>query len=94
MNKLSQNQTFKLLCNGNFSNLPQIKSSLVRIFLSSTFSGKHILFQNKKYICLLTNFIVIIKDTHDERDYLIEKIYPLLKIYFAEQFGFEFQVEI
>ena len=32
------------------------------------------------------------KDTHVERDYLIENIYPLLKIHFAEQFGFDFQV--
>ena len=31
-------------------------------------------------------------DYHQERDYLIDNIYPMLKIFFAEKFGFDFQV--
>jgi hypothetical protein len=32
------------------------------------------------------------KDTHAERDYLIEKIYPELKTYCKKEYGLNFQV--
>lgn len=40
---MDERQFFEII-NGNFSNIPKDKSKLVRIFLSSTFSGKKVTF--------------------------------------------------
>jgi hypothetical protein len=39
MSHLLNNPTFNAISKGDYTNLPQEKSNLVRIFLSSTFSG-------------------------------------------------------
>jgi len=39
MSHLLKNPTFNVIAKGDYTNLPQEKSNLVRIFLSSTFSG-------------------------------------------------------
>jgi hypothetical protein len=73
---------------GQFDKLPKDRSKIVRIFLSSTFSGISIFiinYQNFFKICFLL-------DTHSERDHLIEFVYPDLKKYCKQNYGLDFQV--
>jgi hypothetical protein len=84
---------FEIL-NGDFRNLPKRKSNVVKIFLSSTFSGifiKRGLFLSLIKLCFSRFFF---KDTYEERDYLIENIYPELRTYCFENYGLDFQVGI
>jgi hypothetical protein len=62
----------------------------IRIFLSSTFSGDY----NYIYLFLVNLINIYLLDTHAERDYLIEKIYPQLKTYCKKEYGLDFQVYI
>lgn len=39
MTNLIRNPTYTSICKGDFNDLPQPKTNIVRIFLSSTFTG-------------------------------------------------------
>ena len=74
------------LLRGRCENVPEIRSKVIRMFLSSTFSGE-----------IITNIIKIDDslspvDTLAERDSLIECVFPKLKEYCRENYGLEFQV--
>ena len=79
------------IINGNFDNIPKAKSKIVRIFLSSTFSGN---FSCIKLLHSKRNIDLHFEDTHTERDYLISHVYPKLKEYCKKQYNLEFQVFI
>ena len=64
-------EAYKPVLSGHFNGVIYNKSSLVKLFLSSTFS-----------------------DTHEERDYLIEHIYPLLREHCNSQYAWDFQVNV
>jgi len=83
---------FEIL-NGNYDRIPKDKQNMVRIFLSSTFSGMNFYLSLKsasQRLVNLTNFNS--QDTHAERDYLISQVYPKLTEYFKKQYNVEFQV--
>ncbi|CAF0992020.1 unnamed protein product [Adineta ricciae] len=70
---------------GRTQELPDVRSRVVRVFVSSTFTGSFTrLFFRSSHICSLI-------DTLAERDSLIENIFPKLKDYCREQYGLEFQ---
>lgn len=79
------------LLRGKCEDLPEIRSKVVRVFLSSTFSGN----SPKKTMdhCSSIMFIKISLDTLAERDSLIENVFPKLKEYCRLNYGLEFQVE-
>lgn len=81
---------FHEIINGNFQNIPKDKSKLVRIFLSSTFSGIFHFYMLDVKNSLKIYFFVL--DTHTERDYLIANIYPKLKTYCKTEYNIDFQI--
>ena len=82
---------FHQIVRGDYSNLPKDKSKVVRIFLSSTFSGK-LEFSSQKYFNLDKNYFFFVSDTHTERDYLIANVYPKLKTFCNTEYNIDFQV--
>ncbi len=84
MDVINENKFIEIL-KGRFDNLPDDRSKVVRIFLSSTFSGIFFKSEIKK---IKKTFL----DTHAERDYLIEFVYPNLKKYCKQNYGLDFQV--
>ena len=73
------------LLRGRCQDLPDVRSKVVRVFISSTFSGtNHTLLQTSSHPTHL--------DTLAERDSLIENVFPKLKDYCREKYGLEFQV--
>ena len=81
---------FHEIINGNFQNIPKEKSKLVRIFLSSTFSGIFHFYMLDVKNSLKIYFFLL--DTHTERDYLIANIYPKLKTYCKTEYNIDFQI--
>ena len=75
------------LLRGRAQELPDVRSKIVRVFVSSTFTGNYVLLFRK--ICSSHCFL---SDTLAERDSLIENIFPKLKDYCREKYGLEFQV--
>ena len=73
---------------GRTQELPDVRSKVVRVFVSSTFTGE------KKCTTLLVLQLSTLSfaDTLAERDSLIENIFPKLKEYCRQQYGLEFQV--
>ena len=73
------------LLRGRAQELPDVRSKIVRVFVSSTFTGKQSFLRTEKDLSFLV-------DTLAERDSLIENIFPKLKDYCREKYGLEFQV--
>lgn len=70
--------------------LPPVSSKIVRIFTSSTFTGKYyIVFC---YVMMFNDVENLHKDTTMERNTLMAKCYPRIKDYCREKHGLEFQV--
>ena len=71
---------------GRCQELPEARSKLVRVFISSTFSGRR--------SDIVLNQIIFSGriDTSTERDSLIESVFPRLKEYCRAKYGLEFQV--
>lgn len=73
------------LLRGQCQDLPDVRSKVVRVFISSTFSGtRHTFHRSLSHVTGL--------DTLAERDSLIENVFPKLKDYCREKHGLEFQV--
>ena len=90
------NEKLIKILKGQLRDLPKKSSKIVRIFLSSTFTGK---FSSAMTLVweLLSTFnphYLICSDTHAERDYLIEHIYPKLKEETKLRYGLDFQVRL
>lgn len=75
------------LLRGRCQELPEVRSKVVRVFISSTFSGEYLY----KPYSLEFRFPLLI-DTLIERDSLIETVFPQLKDYCRKKYGLEFQV--
>ena len=88
------NERFLRIISGNFDEIPREKSKIVKIFLSSTFSGKLIILSLEFFCNIKTHRIdlTLRLDTHAERDYLIANVYPKLKTYCKSKYGIDFQV--
>ncbi|CAH8560681.1 unnamed protein product [Heterobilharzia americana] len=72
---------------GKFSDLPRMNSKSIRVFISSTFSGK--------FYYLIRNFLFqSAKDLNLERNVLMKHVYPKLKAYCREKYGFDFYVSL
>ncbi len=71
---------------GKLDNLPSLASKIVRIFTSSTFTGR------KMNIILYKISFFYYLDTSMERNSLMQHTYPKLKEYCREKHGLEFQV--
>ena len=79
---------------GRYQKIPELRKKEVRIFISSTFTGKNFLRSNLNnflFFAFLCNTINK-KDTMAERDYLIERIFPKLKEYCKRKYDLDFQV--
>lgn len=74
------------LLRGRAQELPDVRSKVVRVFVSSTFTGDG---SSSRKTFLSHCFLL---DTLAERDSLIENIFPKLKDYCREKYGLEFQV--
>lgn len=73
---------------GSLKNLPSIKSKIVRIFTSSTFTGQSTFYLLNLF---LIDYINKWKDMSLERNTLMENVYPKIKEYCKERHGLEFQ---
>ena len=72
-----------------------MSSKIVRIFTSSTFTGKKNLRTHANNVLLHNNiFFNFFKDTTMERNTLMAKCYPRIKDYCREKHGLEFQVSL
>ncbi|ENN71567.1 hypothetical protein D910_10358, partial [Dendroctonus ponderosae] len=74
-------RTIDLIFAGSLESLPPVSSKIVRIFTSSTFTGK----DSKK--CT----VQAAQNTTMERNTLMAKCYPKIKDYCREKHGLEFQ---
>ena len=73
---------------GRSQELPAVRSKVVRVFVSSTFTGRVQRFS----LSITRGKSNSDLDTLTERDSLIENIFPKLKDYCREKYGLEFQV--
>lgn len=82
------------LLRGRTQDLPAVRSKVVRVFLSSTFTGT---FSFESFDTFIDGFIRLnkrfVSDTLVERDSLIENVFPQLKDYCRQKYGLEFQVD-
>lgn len=84
-------RTIDLIFAGSLESLPPVSSKIVRIFTSSTFTGKISLSTKTKKIHAK---YCVISDTTMERNTLMAQCYPKLKDYCREKHGLEFQVTV
>ncbi len=73
------------LYRGRFDHVGDRKLNSVRIFISSTFSGK-LLWER------IVRFVFSHSDTTEERNGLIECVYPRLREYCLKKYNIQFQV--
>ena len=71
---------------GNFEDIPEQNSGLIRLFLSSTTSGTYLI--TLDWNLVLINFCFF-SDFHDERDEIIKNSYRSLKDWCWENYGFK-----
>lgn len=81
-------ETISDLLDGNFEDVPELSKNLVRIFISSTFTGN----VSSKILITTSNKWNKFLDTQNERDYLIEHVFPKLKDYCKKKYDLTFQV--
>lgn len=77
------------LLQGRSQELPDVRSKVVRVFVSSTFTGHY---HSLRIESTLSIGNASFLDTLAERDSLIENIFPKLKDYSRQNYGLEFQV--
>jgi hypothetical protein len=78
----------------NLARIPVIQSTIVKVFLSSTFDGIYFSFQSNQSLLALLNVLINLKfeDYTSERNYLFENVVPHLREQLIKQFGVDFIV--
>jgi hypothetical protein len=85
----------KKILTGDFEKIPDLTPSLIRIFLSSTFTGLNYTYdQNNIFGFIPRKYHFNILDFYDERDYIIKEIYPILKKWCSEKYQKKISVRI
>ena len=86
-------QTVDKIFAGSLETLPPVSSKIVRIFTSSTFTGKAVVLfvEFRPNVRNLKPRLIV--DTSMERNTLMAQVYPKLKDYCREKHGLEFQVK-